>query len=122
METQVERPEQGEDVHQDEQNHGWHDECHLQLVVAHPARRFKRTVGLHISSEGRKDLDGRVEGWKDGTLPIFQSSNLPIFQSLLVVVAGVLKDFLVLLCDSVECLFWRLNLGDRFIPIRLASV
>ncbi len=48
METQVQRPEEREDVHQDEQNHGGHDECHLQLVVAHSTRRSVRRVALHI--------------------------------------------------------------------------
>ena len=54
MKTQVQRPQQGKDVHQDEQNHGGHDKCHLQLVVAHPARRFKRVVGSHIIYESRQ--------------------------------------------------------------------
>ena len=84
METQVQRPEQRENVHQDEQNHGGHDKCHLQLVVAHPTRRFKRTVGLHIFNEtyesameweGRKDLEGKLEDRITSNLPIFQSSN-----------------------------------------------
>ena len=75
METQVERPEQRKDVHQDEQNHGRHDECHLQLVVAHPARRLMWLVGLHIFNEtcgsdskmeGGKGLEGRREVWKIG--------------------------------------------------------
>jgi len=48
METQVQRPQEWKDVHQDEQNHGGHDECHLQLVVAHPARRSMWVVGSHI--------------------------------------------------------------------------
>ena len=89
METQVQRPEQRENVHQDEQNHGGHDKCHLQLVVAHSTRRFKRTVGLHISNETYEMLwngrvgrilgkDGRVEDRITSNLPIFQSSNLPI--------------------------------------------
>ena len=75
METQVERPEQRKDVHQDEQNHGRHDECHFQLVVAHPTRCLVREIGLHISNdtyesvmewEGREDLEGRMEGRKIG--------------------------------------------------------
>ena len=45
METQIERPQEGKDVHQDEQNHRRHDECHLKLVVAHSTRE---TVSLHI--------------------------------------------------------------------------
>ena len=66
METQVQRPQQWEDVHQDEQNHGGHDECHLQLVIVHPARhlRFhtgKRRGGLHIILE-KWWLQWRVEG------------------------------------------------------------
>ena len=45
METQIERPQKRKDVHQDEQYHRWHDECHLQLVITHPTRE---TVDLHI--------------------------------------------------------------------------
>ena len=54
METQVERPEERKDVHQDEQNHGRHDKCHLQLVVAHPARCLVRGVGLHVIYESHQ--------------------------------------------------------------------
>ena len=104
METQVQRPEQREDVHQDEQNHRRHDECHLQLVVAHPTRCFKRMVGLHIlltklmkvlwngSAKEFGGKDGRtwLESWQVGRLSthasilpffhssLFQPSNLPI--------------------------------------------
>ena len=76
---------------------------------------------------GWKDLEGRVEG-----LDNFQPSNLPVFlreipkqkhfQSLLVVVARVLKDFLMFACDIVESLFRRFDFGDRFTPIRLADL
>ena len=45
MKTQIERPQKGKDVHQDEQNHRRHDECHLKLVIAHSTRE---AVGLHI--------------------------------------------------------------------------
>ena len=48
METQVQGPQQRKNVHQDEQNHGGHDKCHLQLVITHPARRSMWVVGLHI--------------------------------------------------------------------------
>ena len=59
MKAQVQRPQQWKDVHQDEQNHGGHDKCHLQLVVAHPTRRLrfhtgKGGVGLHIVYESRQ--------------------------------------------------------------------
>lgn len=59
METQVQRPQQWKDVHQDEQNHRRHDECHFQLIIAHPARhlRFhtaKGGGGLHIIYESRQ--------------------------------------------------------------------
>lgn len=49
MEAQIERPEERKDVHQDEQDHRRHDECHLQLVIAHPTRGLVRGGGLHIS-------------------------------------------------------------------------
>ena len=45
MKTQIERPQEGKYVHQDEQYHRWHDECHLKLVIAHSTRE---AVGLHI--------------------------------------------------------------------------
>ena len=80
MEAEVEGPQQRKDVHQDEQNHGRHDECHLQLVIAHPARHFMYGVGLHIFLESQENnlktrRWNRGEGWK-GYSPIFHPCDL----------------------------------------------
>ena len=64
MKAQVQRPQQRKDVHQDEQNHGGHDKCHLQLVVAHPARCFIPGVGLHIIYEEPLAIRSQPSGKK----------------------------------------------------------
>ena len=74
METQIQRPQQRKNVHQDEQNHGGHDKCHLQLVITHPARCLVWVVGKHIYFETyESDIGwkgGRIwrEGWKGGRI------------------------------------------------------